>query len=82
MRIRQSRRFKRADDIRAAWADNRKMVNGEFYSTVTNSFHLKLKFLFLRTSDDQSEKMGDEQGSVVMHPRVALTQPLHEESET
>jgi len=42
MRIRQSRRFKRADDIRAAWADNRKMVNGRFQSTVTISSHLKL----------------------------------------
>lgn len=35
-----------------------------------------------RAGGDQPEKVGDEQSSVVVHSGVALSQPLHEESET
>lgn len=43
MRIRQSRRYKRADEIRATWSDNRKNVSGMpllFNSKLEKSIHL------------------------------------------
>lgn len=41
MRLRQIKRFKRADEVKVAWNENRKKLNGNF-----NFHELKFRFIF------------------------------------
>lgn len=68
MRLRQMKRYKRADEVKIAWNQNRRVMNGNFPFFITINFLFSSQFLitknindffnYCRSADNRTKTMG------------------------